>query len=121
MLVSWVAQAWDNLHKYNSNLIRQTFTDLGLSLPTDGSRDKEIKIKDLPNVEVGDWKNWTPTQGCKQPFNNSTTRVEVPKTPWINTIMTNKTLKEVERLADEAEQADDAVQDDSDSDNSGIE
>jgi hypothetical protein len=61
MLVSWVAQAWEDLHKYDSGLIRQTFTDLGLSLPVDGSRDHEIKIKDLPGLQVGNWKNWKPT------------------------------------------------------------
>jgi len=37
MLVNWVAQAWEDLYKYDSQLIQQTFTDLGLTLPTDGS------------------------------------------------------------------------------------
>jgi hypothetical protein len=51
-----VAQAQEDLYKYDSDLIRQTFTDLGLSLPTDGSQDNEIKIKDLPSIQVGNWK-----------------------------------------------------------------
>jgi hypothetical protein len=53
MLVSWVAQAWDDLHCYDSESIRQAFRDVGLALPTDGSRDDEIKIKDLPGIQVG--------------------------------------------------------------------
>jgi hypothetical protein len=39
MLVDWVAQTWE---------------DLGLTLPTDGSEDYKIKIKDLPGITVGD-------------------------------------------------------------------
>jgi hypothetical protein len=57
MLASLVAQAWEDLYQYDSDLIRQTFIDLGLSLPIDGSRDHEIKIKDLPGIQVGNWKS----------------------------------------------------------------
>lgn len=121
MLVNWVAQAWEDLHKYDSKLIRQTFTDLGLTLPTDGSQDDKIKIKDLPGLKVGDWQNWKPTDGCLQP---SDTLV----TPWIDTVMTNKTIEKVDTQAEEAEQPmsdSDSDSDDSDgdssSDNSGIE
>jgi hypothetical protein len=52
MLISWVAQAWDDLHQYNSESIRQAFRDVGLALPTNRSRDNEIKIKDLPGIQV---------------------------------------------------------------------
>lgn len=55
MLTHWVGQAWRELHKDNGDLIRQTFRKLGLSLTVDGSEDTELKIRDLPNIEVGDW------------------------------------------------------------------
>jgi hypothetical protein len=32
-------------------------TDLGLTLPTNGTEDYKIKIKDLPGITVGDWKS----------------------------------------------------------------
>jgi hypothetical protein len=69
MLASWVGQAWEDLHKFDSESIRQAFRDVGLALPIDGSRDNEIKIKDLVDLEVGDWKSWTPTGGIPQPSN----------------------------------------------------
>jgi len=59
MLASWVAQAWDDLHCYNSESIKQAFRDMGLALPTNRSQDDEIKIKDLPGIQVGNWQDWT--------------------------------------------------------------
>lgn len=47
MLVSWVAQAWDDLHRWDSESIRQVFRDVGLAIPTNRSRDDEIKIKNF--------------------------------------------------------------------------
>ena len=41
-------------------MIRQAFVQVGLGLPVDGSRDHEIKIKDFPDVQVGNWKDWQP-------------------------------------------------------------
>ena len=41
-------------------MIRQAFVQVGLGLPIDGSRDHEIKIKDFPDVQVGNWKDWQP-------------------------------------------------------------
>ena len=55
MLIEWVKQAWAELHKNHGDLIQQTFKRLHLSLAIDGSEDNEIKIKDLPNIKVGDW------------------------------------------------------------------
>ncbi|MCJ1468160.1 hypothetical protein MMC07_006788 [Pseudocyphellaria aurata] len=40
----------------NSNLIRKTFRKLGLSLAIDGSEDDELWVKDIPDIEVGDWR-----------------------------------------------------------------
>ena len=38
---------------------------VGLGLPIDRSRDHEIKIKDFPNVQVGNWMDWQPREGIK--------------------------------------------------------
>ena len=75
-------------------------------LPVDGSRDKEIKIRDLPGLEVGDWESWTPTGGIAQPSDEQLTTIALPnlETPartttldaWLDKVMSNKTLKEVE-------------------------
>ncbi len=56
MLTKWVGQAWRELHANNSELIRQTFCNLGLSLAVDGSEDEELSIRDLPGIDVGDWR-----------------------------------------------------------------
>lgn len=56
ILTKWVGQAWRELHAEHAPLIRQTFRKLGLSLAVDRSEDSELSIKDIPNVEVGDWK-----------------------------------------------------------------
>jgi hypothetical protein len=70
---------------FTSKSIRQAFRDVGLALPINRSQDSEIKIKDLPNIQVGNWQDWTPTKG-----------VEQPSVLLINTIMSNRTLKEIE-------------------------
>jgi hypothetical protein len=46
-------------------MIRQAFQQVGLGLPTDGSRDHEIKMKDFPDVQVGNWMDWQPQQAIK--------------------------------------------------------
>jgi hypothetical protein len=84
----------------------KAFEEVGLSLPVDGSRDKEIKIRDLPGLEVGDWESWTPTGGIAQPSDEQPTTIALPdleiptKTAtldaWLDKVMSNKTLKEVE-------------------------
>ena len=43
-------------------MIRQAFIQVGLGLPIDGSRDHEIKIKDFPDVQVGNWRDWQPRE-----------------------------------------------------------
>jgi hypothetical protein len=44
------------VYKYHKDAIIKSFRDVGLSLPTDGSRDSKLSIRDLPNVIVGDWR-----------------------------------------------------------------
>ena len=88
MLVQQVAQAQEDLHKYNSETIRQAFRDVGLALPIDGSQDSELKIKDLPSIQVGDWQSWLPTASGVQ-----------PSLSWIDDVITNQTAQEVEDQA----------------------
>lgn len=54
LMTYWVSQAWEKLHLKHKDTIIQTF--VGLSLNPDGSKDSELKIKDLPNIEVGDYR-----------------------------------------------------------------
>jgi hypothetical protein len=60
LLTKWVGQAWEDIHTEDSDMIRQAFVQVRLGLPIDGSRDHEIKIKDFPDVQVGNWKDWQP-------------------------------------------------------------
>ena len=90
LLTRWVGQAWDDMHAKDSDMIRQAFVQVGLGLPIDGSRDSEIKIKDFPGVQVGNWRDWQPKEGED---------------------MSNLTLEEVEVLASSitADDSDDIV------------
>jgi hypothetical protein len=56
LLTKWVGQAWEDMYAEDSDMIRQAFVQVGLGLLIDGSRDHEIKIKDFPDVQVGNWK-----------------------------------------------------------------
>ena len=56
LLTKWVGQAWRELHAQQGPLISNTFRKLGLSLAVDGSEDAEISVKDIPDLEVGDWR-----------------------------------------------------------------
>ena len=82
------------MHTEDSDMIRQAFQQVGLGLPIDGSRDHEIKIKDFPEVQVGNWKDWQPIKG-----HDSTE------------LQSNLTLEEVEKLASEVPIGDDDVVD----------
>jgi hypothetical protein len=53
------------MYTEDSDMIRQAFVQVGLGLPIDGSRDHEIKIKDFPDVQVGNWKDWQPKEAIK--------------------------------------------------------
>lgn len=56
MFTKWVGQAWEDLHKEQGHVIIQTFRKLGLSFAVDGSEDHEISVKDIKNLQVGDWR-----------------------------------------------------------------
>jgi hypothetical protein len=55
LITHWVAKAWKILHEQHKDTIINTFRNLGLSLNPDGSEDSELKIRDLPGIEVGDY------------------------------------------------------------------
>jgi transposase-like protein len=80
LLTKWVGQAWEDMHIEDGEMIRQAFKYVGLGLPVDGSRDDEIKIKDFPNVQVGNWKDWQPTKGeDREELQSNLTPEEVEK------------------------------------------
>jgi hypothetical protein len=56
LLTHWVGQAWEVLHRDYKETIIKTFCQTGLLLNPDGTEDSEIKIRDIPHVEVGDWR-----------------------------------------------------------------
>ena len=56
LLTKWVGEAWKKLHEFHKDAIIETFQNVGLSLPTDGSKDNLLKIRDLPDIIVGDWQ-----------------------------------------------------------------
>jgi hypothetical protein len=55
LITKWVGEAWEWLHTVHHEVIIKTFRQVGLSLPHDGLKDIEIKIRDLPNLEVSSW------------------------------------------------------------------
>jgi hypothetical protein len=77
---------------YFNNMIQQAFQQVGLGLPIDGNRDHEIKIKDFPDVQVGNWMDWQPKEAIKGEGEE---------------LQSNLTLEEVEKLASEIPIGDD--------------
>ena len=84
------------MHAEDSDMIRQALKQVGLGLPVDGSQDYKIKIKDFPEVEVGNWIDWKPNKAIKEEGEE---------------LQSNLTLEEVERLASEIPIDDDDVVD----------
>ncbi|PVH67305.1 hypothetical protein DL98DRAFT_600687 [Cadophora sp. DSE1049] len=50
-----VGEAWRRIYTDYRETIIKTFKNLGLSLNLDGSEDSELKIRDLPNITIGDY------------------------------------------------------------------
>ena len=46
-------------------MIQQAFVQVRLGLLINRSQDHEIKIKDFPDVQVGNWKDWQPKEAIK--------------------------------------------------------
>jgi len=55
LITQWVAEAWEKLHKEHKDTIIKTFRQVGLSLNPNRSEDSELKIKDLPDIVVGEY------------------------------------------------------------------
>ena len=55
MLTHWVARAWKRLHIEYKDTIIAAFRNVGMSLNPDRSEDRELKIKILDRITVGDW------------------------------------------------------------------
>ena len=68
---------------------------------TDNGEDYKIKIKDLPGITVGDRKSWKPARNCAQPSDE--------------TVISNKTVNEVEEVAEDGEEEPPADRDSDDS------
>lgn len=56
MLTKWVSQIWKKFHKEKSETIRRIFRKLRLSLVVNESEDDEIRIKNLENIEIDEWR-----------------------------------------------------------------
>jgi hypothetical protein len=79
LLTKWVGQAWEEMHTEDSDMIQQAFLQVGLGLPINGSRDYEIKIKDFPDVQVGNWMDWRPRTEEGEELQSNLTLEEVEK------------------------------------------
>ena len=63
LLKKWVGQAQKDMYAGDSDMRRQAFQQVGLGLSIDGSRDHKIKIKDFPDIQIGNWMDWQPKEG----------------------------------------------------------
>jgi hypothetical protein len=55
LMTKWVGRAWEELHIHYKDAIVKTFRQTAIALPPDGSCDKEIKIRGLDDLEIGDY------------------------------------------------------------------
>ncbi|RPA91146.1 DDE-domain-containing protein, partial [Choiromyces venosus 120613-1] len=51
-----VDDAWYQFCIEKKDIVESVFRKVGLSLPADGSNDKELDIKGFEGIEIGDWK-----------------------------------------------------------------
>jgi hypothetical protein len=56
LMTHWVAQAFERVHMEHKDAIIACFKNVGLSLAVDGSEDHLLKVRDCPNLTVGDWQ-----------------------------------------------------------------
>ena len=68
VMTTWaVGEAWERFCLGRQEVIKHSFTAVRLSLPIDGSRDKEMSFKGMDMVKlVEDLQNWT-IGGLEQP------------------------------------------------------
>ena len=80
------------MYTEDSNMIQQAFIQVRLGLPINGSRDYEIKIKDFPDVQVGNQIDWQPREAINREGDK---------------LQSNLTLEEVEKLVSQIPISDD--------------
>ncbi|PUU75421.1 hypothetical protein B9Z19DRAFT_1067453 [Tuber borchii] len=51
-----IGDAWYKFCIEKKEIVEAVFRKVGLSLPADGSNDKELDIKGFGDIEIGDWK-----------------------------------------------------------------
>jgi hypothetical protein len=56
LMTHWIRNAVETLYRDYQDVIINSFPKVGLSLNPDSSEDHEIKIRDLPEIDVGDWQ-----------------------------------------------------------------
>lgn len=57
MLTTWcVGDAWYQFYIKKQDIVTRVFRKVGLSLPIDGSADRELDIRGLTEVDIGDWR-----------------------------------------------------------------
>jgi len=61
VMISWaVGEAWERFCLSRKEVIKRSFTAVGLSLPIDGTRDTEISLKGINTAQlVEDLRDWT--------------------------------------------------------------
>lgn len=58
VLTTWcVGDAWYQFCVEKQDLVKQSFRNVGLSLPIDGSQDHTLDIKGFTGIEIGDWRS----------------------------------------------------------------
>jgi len=56
LLTHWVAQAYERVHLEHKDAIITCFKSVGLSLAVNGSEDHLLKVRDCPDLTIGDWQ-----------------------------------------------------------------
>ena len=56
LMTYWVAKAFERVHLEHKDAIITCFKNVGLSLAVDSSEDHLLKVRDCPNLTVGDWQ-----------------------------------------------------------------
>ena len=79
MVTHVVAQAWAAFSVEKCQVIQKSFRDLGVTLPVDGSKDHEIRIKGFNQVAIGDWTKDLPLPLPFHPMeSHRPLRIELP-------------------------------------------
>jgi hypothetical protein len=56
LMTYWIYKAFKRVHLEYKDAIISSFKNVGLSLAVDGSEYYLLKIRDLPDITVGDWQ-----------------------------------------------------------------